>query len=104
MHANPIPTAIHRSDDAVSITWEEDHVGRYPARELRLACRCAACVEEMTGRALLDPASVPHDVRPLHIDLVGAYAIRIGWSDGHDTGLYTYEHLLGICPCERCSG
>lgn len=98
----PIPLRIHRTDDAVTITWAEGHVGRYPARDLRLACQCAACVEEMTGRPLLAPASVPPDIRPLAVSLVGGYAIRIDWSDGHNTGLYTYDHLLRLCPCERC--
>jgi len=98
----PVPRAIHRADDAVTITWAEDHVGVYPARDLRLACQCAVCQEEMTGRPLLDPGSVPADVRPVTITLVGGYAIRIDWSDGHRTGLYTYEFLLQRCPCERC--
>jgi ATP-binding protein involved in chromosome partitioning len=98
----PLPQAIHRADDAVTITWADDHVGVYSARDLRLACQCALCREEMSGRPLLDPASVPADIAPLRISLVGAYAIRIDWSDGHSTGLYTYDYLLGICPCERC--
>ena len=102
MTGTPVPRAIHRANDAVSVTWDEEHVGVYPARMLRLACPCAGCVEEMTGRPLLDPASVPDDVAPLKIDLVGAYAIRITWSDGHATGIYTYEHLRSLCPCERC--
>jgi ATP-binding protein involved in chromosome partitioning len=60
-------------------------------------------VDEMTGRALLDAAAVSDDVRPLSVALVGAYAIRITWSDGHSTGLYTYEFLRSICPCARCA-
>jgi ATP-binding protein involved in chromosome partitioning len=100
----PVPLAIHRADHAVTITWAEDHVGVYPARELRLACPCAQCVEEMSGRPLLDPASVPDDVVPLRVSLVGAYAIRIDWSDGHGTGIYTYEFLREICPCAECHG
>jgi ATP-binding protein involved in chromosome partitioning len=58
----------------------------------------------MTGRPLLDPATVPIDVAPLRIALVGAYAVRIDWSDGHSTGIYTYEYLRSLCPCERCRG
>jgi ATP-binding protein involved in chromosome partitioning len=60
---------------------------------MRLACPCAQCVEEMTGRPLLDPAAVPTEVRPLAVVLVGTYAIRVHWSDGHSTGLYTFEWL-----------
>jgi DUF971 family protein len=33
---------------------------------------------------------------------MGSYAIRIDWSDGHDTGIFTFEYLKAICPCEQC--
>jgi ATP-binding protein involved in chromosome partitioning len=98
----PPPTRIHRGESEIVVTWADDHVATFPARELRLACQCAACQEEMTGRPLLDPATVPQDVRAERIALVGSYAIKIGWSDGHDTGIYTYEWLWVHCPCERC--
>ena len=74
----------------------------YPARALRLACPCAGCVEEMTNRRLLDPAKVAPDIRPLSVSLVGTYGLRVQWSDGHDTGIYTFERLLEACPCPRC--
>lgn len=100
----PIPHAITREDQAIRIEWDrEGHVGVYPARELRLACPCAACVEEMTGRPLLDPATVPPDVRPVRLALVGNYGLRIDWSDGHGTGIYTFERLRAACPCRRCA-
>ena len=99
-----IPHAITRQDDGLTIEWDENgHVGFYPARALRLACPCAACVEEMSGRPLLDPATVPADIRPLSIALMGAYGIKIQWSDGHSTGIYTFERLLRGCPCARCA-
>lgn len=102
MTAGPIPQRIHRGDDALTITWEEGHEGVFPARALRVACPCAGCRDEMTGRVLLDVASVPADVRALSVRLVGSYAIQIDWSDGHGTGIYTYEFLRAHCPCERC--
>jgi ATP-binding protein involved in chromosome partitioning len=98
-----IPYAITRRDDGLLIEWQAgSHEGFFPARALRLACPCAGCVEEMTGRPLLDPATVPADVRPLRQALVGAYGLKISWSDGHDTGIYTFERLLDACPCPQC--
>ncbi len=85
------------------IQWDAGHEGIYPARMLRLACPCAACREEMTGRPLLDPARVPEDIDGVAMQLVGQYGIRIDWSDGHNTGIYTYEMLRRMCPCEKCA-
>ncbi len=97
------PAEIARSGaHDVRILWRDGHESVYPARYLRLACRCAACIEEMTGAALLDPASVPDDVHPLSIELVGSYAIQPHWSDAHMTGIYTFDHLRAACPCSKC--
>jgi DUF971 family protein len=101
----PVPYLVRRLDDGarIQIQWEESgHVASYEARTLRLACQCAACVEEMTGKLMLDPAGVPEGVRALEVRLVGAYAVHFRWSDGHDSGIYPWERLLAICPCDEC--
>jgi ATP-binding protein involved in chromosome partitioning len=101
----PVPHAIERRDAGILIEWDAaGHSWLYPARELRLACPCAACVEEMTGRAVLDPATVPADVRPVALSLVGAYGLRVRWSDGHDTGIYDFTRLRAACGCAGCRG
>ncbi len=105
MKPQPVPYAVRRLTDgaAIEIEWEAgSHVARYPARALRLACRCASCQEEMSGRPILDPATVPADVRALDLKLVGGYAVHFSWSDGHATGIYPWEYLLAICPCPAC--
>ena len=99
----PIPHAITRRDDGILIEWDTaGHEVLFPARLLRLACPCAACVDEMSGRPLLDAGSVPADVRPVSLALVGAYGLRVQWSDGHGTGIYTFERLRSSCPCDDC--
>jgi ATP-binding protein involved in chromosome partitioning len=99
------PYAINRRDDGILVEWDEQgHHGFYPSRALRLACPCATCVEEISGRRLLDPALIPQDIRPASLALVGAYGLKVQWSDGHSTGIYTFEQLRRACPCSRCTG
>jgi len=89
-----VPVAITRRDDGLIFEW--DRLGDrtwIAARDLRLACPCAQCVDEMSGRPLLDPATVAPTVAPLHLALVGAYGLRVHWSDGHATGIYTFAWL-----------
>jgi ATP-binding protein involved in chromosome partitioning len=100
----PMPTEIvGLLRSTVTITWEDGHTTAYPARNLRLMCRCASCIEEMTGAPLLDPAKVPDNVRARNIKVVGQYAINIEWSDNHNTGIYNFRDLRGNCPCEPCT-
>lgn len=97
------PRTVSRANvHDVLVEWSDGHRSLYPARDLRLACSCAACVEEMTGRALLDAKSVPADVHPVGISPVGRYALHFAWSDGHTSGIYTFEHIRGQCRCSVC--
>ena len=66
---------------------------RYAVRELRIACPCASCRDEMTGERILDPSKVPEDVFPVNLSSVGNYGLKVRWSDGHDTGIYSFDRL-----------
>jgi Mrp family chromosome partitioning ATPase len=61
---------------------------------LRRACKCAGCVDESTGAARLKPESVREDVRPVGIEAMGNYGVRVTWSDGHASSIYTHTQLL----------
>ena len=63
--------------------------------ELRRRCRCAACINELTGEAILKPESVPDDIYPTSIQPMGNYAVAVQWSDGHTSSIYPYEALTG---------
>lgn len=104
MKESVIPYRITRQDDGILIEWDQSgHTGMFEARRLRLSCPCAECVEEMSGRPLLKPESVPAGVKPLSLGLVGSYGLKVSWSDGHSTGIYTFEKLRSWCPCPACT-
>jgi DUF971 family protein len=79
------------------IVWPGGAEATVPAARLRDLCPCAGCVEEGTGRKILDASTIPADIRPLEIHAVGNYAIQIQWSDGHSTGIYTWQALREAC-------
>ncbi len=98
------PTAIdyYATEHRLEIAWSPRHVGQYPTKLIRASCGCANCVDERTGVRILDPDSVPEHIDIERMEPVGNYAIKIVWSDGHDTGIYSWSHLLKICPCPEC--
>ena len=97
------PVEIRRVDDReIRVTWSDGHLSVFPNKMLRERCPCADCVHELTGQRLLDPRTVPEDIRADEIALVGRYAIRVRWSDGHGTGIYTFQRLREWCPCDAC--
>jgi ATP-binding protein involved in chromosome partitioning len=87
----------------ITFKWPDGHVTIYPARDLRLRCRCASCIEETSGQPLLDPATVPATLRANAMELMGQYAVSITWSDGHSTGIYNFRDLRAGCPCPECA-
>ena len=80
----------------LSLLWEDGRQDDFDVRDLRLACPCALCVEEMSGRPVLDPQSVLPDVAPQSISSAGNYAIIFRWNDGHSTGIYSVKHLRAL--------
>ena len=102
MDAPPKHIRGFKEERYLQITWEEGHVGIYPYRHLRGECACANCVDEMTGIRRLDPTSVPENIVVTDMKLVGNYALKFVWSDGHSTGIYTWKRLRGLCPCPLC--
>jgi len=92
------PTTIRaiRQDNCFELQWPGGPLCRVPFHQLRCECPCATCIDEFTGRKLLDPATVSADVAPTQLSYVGNYALKITWSDGHATGLYTWDHLADV--------
>jgi DUF971 family protein len=89
------PRLIERlpSEKALLLAWADGLERRVAYLALRGQCMCARCVDEITGERILDLDGLDPEIAINGMELVGNYALKIRWSDGHDTGLYTWEHL-----------
>jgi DUF971 family protein len=104
--SDPEHIAISKSS-GIKIDWKDGHRSEYSLQYLRDECPCAEC----TGAHGTEPRPKTADspfpmyqpaLKMIKVEPVGAYAIRIEWSDGHKAGIYSYEHFRQICPCEEC--
>jgi DUF971 family protein len=104
---------IHVSTGAgVDVTWADGHQSHYDFAYLREECPCATCNDERGKKqAFAAVASSPSAVLPMFkpkpraksAAVMGNYAVQISFSDGHSTGIYSYDHLRSICPCTECA-
>jgi len=103
----PLDVKIHVSTGAgMDIAWADGHQSHYDFAYLRDHCPCALCNEEH-GHG---PAPAAANPLPLYkprsgaraASAVGHYAVQFDFSDGHSTGIYSFEYLRQICPCDDC--
>ncbi len=96
-----LPVKLDRQgEDRLTITWNDGQRRMYSIRGLRDACPCATCREKRTGAASKPEPYLPilsmEETLPLRLNglkPVGNYAYSASFSDGHDTGIYTFELL-----------
>ncbi len=85
-------------DGKMNIIWQDGVHAVYDYWELRTSCPCAACVDEMTGKKILDDNTVDKGIHVVKSAYIGNYALEILWSDNHDTGIYTFQKLRDEYP------
>ncbi len=98
MTARPIALSIDEDVELV-IRWDDQSETRYRISELRDQCPCATCREKRKTPPDPFPILSDAETKPLRIEKMrpmGSYAYTIAFSDGHDTGIYTFEYLLEL--------
>ncbi len=100
MQETPTNIKVKRMQGVLEVSWSDGGVNRYRLRNLRCACRCAGCVDEHTGVRTLDVDAVPDDLGVNDMKQVGNYAVQFTFTDGHDTGIFTWEHLRELATEE----
>src|SRR5258706_13399496 len=109
----PATVKVHVTSGAgVDITWSDAHASHYDFAYLREECPCATCNDERIRKSTVagaGPTSAPAlpmfkpKPRAQSATTVGNYAIQITFTDGHATGIFSYDHLRSICPCADCA-
>jgi len=109
----PIDVKVHVSTGAgVDITWSDAHTSHYDFAYLREHCPCATCREGKDKHSAGASApSLGAQALPMFkpkisaraAAAVGNYAVQIEFTDGHTTGIFSFDHLREICPCDSCA-
>jgi DUF971 family protein len=123
----PASVKVHVSSGAgVDITWADHHCSHYDFAYLREECPCAMCNDERQKKAAglqkdmqlkqqnASLAAAPALSSPLlpmfkprltanAAHAVGNYALQIDFNDGHATGIFSFDFLRTICPCQECA-
>lgn len=99
------PTAIRLdpAGDRLEIDWGDGHTSTFHGAFLRRICPCAGCRGHAPGEIEPPSAADCAGVRVTGAHPVGGYALHLDLTDGHDSGIYSFDWLREHCPCEDCS-
>jgi DUF971 family protein len=101
----PAPTEIklHQKSRVMEVAFEDGRVFRLPYEYLRVYSPSAEVRGHGPGQEVLQVGK--KDVEILSVEPVGSYAIQPTFSDGHSTGIYSWDYLyeLGLEQDSRWS-
>lgn len=93
-----------KKEEKLTIRWQDGTESVYPISYLRTMCPCAMCKtvreEQAVKKPLLQilPGNFTESPRAVGAEMVGNYALKIEWSDGHSSGIYSFRYLRDIAP------
>lgn len=99
----PTGVTADRNEKLLIIKWSDGRVSRLPFAGLRAICPCVECKgghDNMGGPPDLEILQNTRDesINLEEVGAVGSYALQFQWSDGHSTGIYTWEFLRQADP------
>jgi len=113
LRKKPTDVKVHvKTGSGVDITWADGHSSHFDFPYLRDLCPCATCNDERSKKEAAASFNLPASpLLPMYkpkpransATPVGNYAIQIVFNDGHSTGIYSYDYLRTLCPCEACA-
>ncbi len=105
-NTDPAECRLEEARRVLVIRWRDGHESHYPFDDLRRVCPCADCRTAKSPQGGLQVLAGPvvrrGEIRIVHVSPVGRYALSFKWSDGHSTGIYSFDFLRQLCPCDVC--
>ncbi len=103
----PAKIKLAAGNDTMAVEWSDGHTSVYPYAYLRERCPCAMCTDKQNVAAPKPETAFPmfgaKRLKLQKAELVGRYAVQLFWNDGHASGIYAFEYLRELCPCDACA-
>lgn len=96
MAVTPNPTAltVHKQSRVLEIAFDDGKVFPLPFEFLRVYSPSAEVRGHGQGQEILQTGK--RDVLVTALDQVGNYAVQLHFSDGHNTGIYSWDYLYQL--------
>lgn len=103
----PTPTAIDLDTEhgLMRIAWADRHESLYSLPDLRRHCPCAGCSGEMGRPGAVNAGAMftERQTTLSGVEQLNRFGLQLRWADGHDDGLFSYDLLRKLCPCDECT-
>lgn len=95
-HSIPTEIKLHKLSSVLEVSFDDGNIFELPSEYLRVYSQSAEVVGHGPGQDTLQVGK--EDVTITDIRAVGQYAIAINFSDGHNSGIYSWDllHKLGL--------
>ncbi len=91
----PVSLTLHRQSRVLELAYEDGHSYRLPFELLRVLSPSAEVRGHGPGQETLQTGK--REVEITALEPVGNYAVKPVFSDGHDTGIYSWDYLFDLC-------
>ncbi|MEQ1600981.1 MAG: DUF971 domain-containing protein [Methylophilaceae bacterium] len=90
----PVDIRLHQASRVLEISFDDDTNARFSCEFLRVYSPSAEVRGHGAGQEVLQMGK--EEVNIVGIEPVGHYAVKLVFSDGHDTGLYSWDYLHNL--------
>jgi len=91
----PNNIVVHQQSKVLELSYENGNIYRLPFELLRVLSPSAEVQGHGPGQETLQTGK--RDVLIANLEPVGHYALKPSFSDGHDSGLYSWDYLQYLC-------